>query len=107
MDDDKYKRVGKIMSILKDVRNVPNFKDKSIDAGYTVRYYYQLKCPSKEESEKEDGKNEQEYIQKRCDVKWKSKWLPVPGGWMGSFKITEDGWKIEDIQCADVPKRTK
>merc|ERR1712048_1166150 len=80
MLDGTYSSVGKIMSYLRDVRNGPNYKDASINAVYEVRYYYQLKCPKKESVENEEEtkeKKEEEFIQKRCDVKWQSKWLPA------------------------------
>eukprot|EP01084_Bolivina_argentea_P110570 197397_1 len=103
--DEKYNKVGKIMAYIKDVRNNPNFKDNSIDGRYIVRYYYQLKCENEAVEEGvEEGKekeNNDEYIQKRCDVIWQSKWLPVKG-W--TYKISDDGWKVEGIECADIVK---
>ena len=112
MFDEKYESVGNVMSFLKDVRNGPNYKDASINAVYTVRYYYQLKCSAGEDegdadNDKGKEKGTEEYIQKRCDVKWQANWFPAAGGWMGTFKISEDGWQIQDIECVDVPKMKK
>eukprot|EP01084_Bolivina_argentea_P309809 535927_1 len=89
--DEKYHCVGKIMAILKEVNNSPNFKDSSINARYHIRYYYQLKCAKDGTEDNADGN--EEYIQKRIDLVWQSLWVPVKG-W--TFKISDDGWKIED-----------
>eukprot|EP01083_Nonionella_stella_P074149 201007_1 len=99
--DEKYHCVGKIMAILKEVNNSPNFKDSSINARYHIRYYYQLKCAKDGTEDNADGN--EEYIQKRIDLVWQSLWVPVKG-W--TFKISDDGWKIEDVvECVKVDKK--
>ena len=92
MLDEKYNKVDKLMLYLKEFENAPNWQDMSINAQFSVTYYYQLRCA--EENDNLD------FIQKRVDIIWQSLWLPADNA---TFEISEAGWKVTDIQCIDIP----
>ena len=121
MLDDKYNSVGKVMCFLDTVNNGPNFSTTSISAQYFVRYYYQLKRANnsnesdvkssenekdvngetREKEEQDTDKSNDDFIVKRCDLTWASTWLPIQG-W--TFKISDEGWKVADIECVDIER---
>ena len=90
-----YGSVDKIMLYLSHFENIPSWQNATITCSFKVTYYYQLK-------HKMDD-NEQEYIQKRADIIWQSKWLPDLDKWM-VFEISDDGWIVQTVDSMDIPK---
>mmetsp|Transcript_13053 Transcript_13053/g.19786 ORF Transcript_13053/g.19786 Transcript_13053/m.19786 type:complete len:293 (+) Transcript_13053:41-919(+) len=96
MFTEQYTKVGKIMTYLIFEKRPIRYPDK-LDVKYHVTYYYQLL----RESEEDTGSTD-DYVQKRADIVWHSLWMQKDG----LFRISDDGWRIEDIRCCSVPKST-
>ena len=90
MLDEEYKCIGKMMCFLKEFENAPVYEDMSINARFCVTYYYQL-----------FNEQNDDFIQQRVDVIWTAQWCLSEEY---KFKISEDGWVVDTVECAQIPK---